>query len=98
MFYLMAAIDGNGVCACKHIECADHVHMRAITRLFTFIAQNTNGFLTAALLFWIWTQRMCFPLLDNVILMRWTVLLWSILRTIWPPRIRVIKEVSSAQL
>lgn len=41
---------------------------------------------------------MCFPLLDNVILMRWTVLLWSILRTIWPSHIRVIKEVSSAQL
>lgn len=62
------------------------------------MAQHTTRFLTAALLFWTWTQRMCFPLLDNVILMRWTVLLWSILRTIWPPRIRVMKEVSSAQL
>lgn len=79
---------------CKHTECVEHVHMRAIKRLCLFKAQNTTRFVTAALLFWIWIQRMCFPLLDNVILMRWTVLLWPILKTIWPPRIRVIKEVS----
>lgn len=48
------------------------------------------------------SSHCCFAILDinnimcNVILMSLTVLLWSILRTIWPSCIRVINEASSA--
>ncbi len=86
------------VCVLANILNVCPMCMRAVKRHSAFKAQNTNRSVTAALLFWIWTQRMCFPLLDNVILMRWTVLLWLMLKTIWPPRIRVIKQVSLGKL
>lgn len=53
MFYLQAAFDENGVCTCKHTECVNHVHMRALKRHCTFIAQNTNAF-----------SHCCFAILD----------------------------------
>lgn len=41
---------------------------------------------------------MCFAFLDNVNLMRWTVLLWLTLTALWLFHTHVLKELSAAQL
>lgn len=60
--------------------------------------KHSIDWFTAALLFWHLTAGMCFPLLDNVSLMKWTVSLWWIPRNIWLSQSHALKEISAAQL